>query len=199
MSVRAPLSAGMCAVVFWLFNLSSYSEPDRYISSGAVLLRLFLDIHDLIGLVHALHESIPVGYFGGSDTCAESKFVGALLICLFNGISEASDELTDTRRTVEDEYGNEFVTADPRGDLAFVEDGLQAVSDAFQRFVTGGMSEIIVDVFKTIHIDAGNRDLVFADLFVGKVLGDALLKTATPFVLRGMGVPADWETLALWQ
>ena len=26
-----------------------------------------------------------------------------------------------------------------------------------------------------------------------------LLKTATPFVLRGMGVPADWETLALWQ
>ena len=27
----------------------------------------------------------------------------------------------------------------------------------------------------------------------------ALLKTATPFVLRGMGVPADWETLALWQ
>ncbi len=27
----------------------------------------------------------------------------------------------------------------------------------------------------------------------------ALLKTATPFILRGMGVPADWETLALWQ
>ena len=27
----------------------------------------------------------------------------------------------------------------------------------------------------------------------------ALLKTATPFVLRGMGAPADWETLALWQ
>ena len=27
----------------------------------------------------------------------------------------------------------------------------------------------------------------------------ALLKTATTFVLRGMGVPADWETLALWQ
>ena len=26
----------------------------------------------------------------------------------------------------------------------------------------------------------------------------ALLKTATPFVLHGMGVPADWETLALW-
>ena len=26
----------------------------------------------------------------------------------------------------------------------------------------------------------------------------ALLKTATPFVLRGMSVPADWETLALW-
>ena len=25
-----------------------------------------------------------------------------------------------------------------------------------------------------------------------------LLKTATPFVLRGMGVPADWESLALW-
>ena len=27
----------------------------------------------------------------------------------------------------------------------------------------------------------------------------ALLKTATPFALRGMGVPTDWETLALWQ
>ena len=27
----------------------------------------------------------------------------------------------------------------------------------------------------------------------------ALLKTATPFVLRGMGAPADWESLALWQ
>ena len=27
----------------------------------------------------------------------------------------------------------------------------------------------------------------------------ALLKTATPFVLRGMGAPADRETLALWQ
>ena len=26
-----------------------------------------------------------------------------------------------------------------------------------------------------------------------------LLKTATPFILRGMGAPADWETLALWQ
>ena len=27
----------------------------------------------------------------------------------------------------------------------------------------------------------------------------ALLKTATPFILRGMGVPSDWKTLALWQ
>ena len=27
----------------------------------------------------------------------------------------------------------------------------------------------------------------------------ALLKTATPFVLRGMGAPADWDSLALWQ
>ena len=26
----------------------------------------------------------------------------------------------------------------------------------------------------------------------------ALLKTATPFILRGMGVPVDWETLASW-
>lgn len=26
-----------------------------------------------------------------------------------------------------------------------------------------------------------------------------LLKTATPFILRGMGAPADWETLALWR
>ena len=27
----------------------------------------------------------------------------------------------------------------------------------------------------------------------------ALLKTATPFILRGMGAPDDWETLAMWQ
>lgn len=27
----------------------------------------------------------------------------------------------------------------------------------------------------------------------------ALLKTASPFILRGMGAPADWETLALWR
>ena len=27
----------------------------------------------------------------------------------------------------------------------------------------------------------------------------ALLKTATPFVLRGMGAPNDWKTLAMWQ
>jgi abortive infection bacteriophage resistance protein len=27
----------------------------------------------------------------------------------------------------------------------------------------------------------------------------ALLKTATPFILRGMGAPNDWETLAMWQ
>ena len=26
-----------------------------------------------------------------------------------------------------------------------------------------------------------------------------LLKTATPFVLRGMGAPAGWDSLALWQ
>ena len=26
-----------------------------------------------------------------------------------------------------------------------------------------------------------------------------LLRTATPFILRGMGAPADWESLALWK
>lgn len=26
-----------------------------------------------------------------------------------------------------------------------------------------------------------------------------LLKTASPFILRGMGAPAEWETLALWR
>ena len=25
-----------------------------------------------------------------------------------------------------------------------------------------------------------------------------LLRTATPFILRGMGVPPNWQTLTLW-
>ena len=103
----------------------------------------------------------------------------AFCIGLFYGISEASDKLADTRRAVEDKNGDEFISADPCGDLAFVHYGFQTVGDPFQCFISGCVSEIIVNVFQTIHIDAGNGDRIIFEFSVCKIPGDALLKTTT--------------------
>lgn len=143
-----------------------------------MLLRLLLDIHDLVRLVHALHQSLPVGDLTCADAGAQSELRITIRIGFFDRTTETTDELADTCGTVQYEDSFKFISAHTGSDLVFIKDRFKTTCDSFEGFITGGMSEIVVNIFKTIHIDTRDSDRVFFELAFVKKLRDFLLEAA---------------------